>query len=81
MTKEERHSLILDTLIKHESITVSNLSTLLEVSAVTIRKDLSELERNNRLYRSHGRAILIDPYINNSRLSKKKTWPATKKAS
>lgn len=71
MTKEERHNLILDTLIKHESITVSNLSTLLEVSAVTIRKDLSELEKNNRLYRSHGRAILIDPYINNRSIIEK----------
>lgn len=73
MTKEERHSLILDTLIKHESITVSNLSTLLEVSAVTIRKDLSELERSNRLYRSHGRAILIDPYINNRSIIEKES--------
>lgn len=73
MTKEERHSLILDTLIKHESITVSNLSTLLEVSAVTIRKDLSELERSNRLYRSHGRAILIDPYVNNRSIIEKES--------
>lgn len=65
MTKEERHNLILETLMKHESIPVSNLSMLLDVSAVTIRKDLSELEKNSKLYRSHGRAILIDPYINN----------------
>lgn len=45
MTKEERHNLILETLMKHESIPVSNLSMLLDVSAVTIRKDLSELEK------------------------------------
>ena len=65
MTKEERHSLIIDTLIKHESIMVSDLSSLLAVSAVTIRKDLTELEKENKLYRSHGKAILINPYINN----------------
>ena len=71
MTKEERHNLILETLIKHESIQVSDLSSLLAVSAVTIRKDLTELEKKNRLYRSHGRAILIDPYIANRSINEK----------
>lgn len=71
MTKEERHQLILETLIKHESVQVSDLSTLLEVSAVTIRKDLTELEKENKLYRSHGKAILINPYINNRSVNEK----------
>ncbi|MBR6760370.1 MAG: DeoR/GlpR transcriptional regulator [Alistipes sp.] len=71
MTKEERHHLILETLIKHESVQVSDLSTLLEVSAVTIRKDLTELESENKLYRSHGKAILINPYINNRSVNEK----------
>lgn len=71
MTKEERHELILETLIKHESVQVSDLSTLLEVSAVTIRKDLTELEKENKLYRSHGKAILINPYINNRSVNEK----------
>lgn len=76
MTKEERHSLIIDTLIKHESIMVSDLSSLLAVSAVTIRKDLTELEKENKLYRSHGKAILINPYINNRSVNEKeKTIP------
>ena len=65
MTKEERHQLIIDTLMKHESIQVSDLSSLLDVSTVTIRKDLTELEKGNKLYRSHGKAILINPYVNN----------------
>ena len=43
MTKEERHNLILETLIRHESIPVSSLSLLLDVSAVTIRKDLTDV--------------------------------------
>ena len=71
MTKEERHSLIIDTLIKHESIMVSDLSSLLAVSAVTIRKDLTEIEKENKLYRSHGKAILINPYINNRSVNEK----------
>lgn len=71
MTKEERHQLILETLIKQESAQVSDLSALLEVSAVTIRKDLTELENENKLYRSHGKAILINPYINNRSVNEK----------
>lgn len=71
MTKEERHQLILDTLMKHESIQVSDLSSLLGVSTVTIRKDLTELEKNSKLYRSHGKAILINPYINNRSVNEK----------
>lgn len=71
MTKEERQELILETLIKHESVQVSDLSTLLEVSAVTVRKDLTELEKENKLYRSHGKAILINPYINNRSVNEK----------
>ena len=38
---------------------------------MTIRKDLTELERANKLYRSHGKAILINPYINNRSVNEK----------
>ena len=71
MTKEERHQLILDTLMKHESIQVSDLSSLLGVSTVTIRKDLTELEKGSKLYPSPGKAILINPYINNRSINEK----------
>lgn len=81
MTKEERHQLILDILMKHESVQVSNLSSLLEVSAVTIRKDLTELERENKLYRSHGKAILINPYINNRSVNEKEKLATEEKNS
>ncbi len=80
MTKEERHQLIIDTLMKHESIQVSDLSSLLDVSTVTIRKDLTELEKGNKLYRSHGKAILINPYVNNRSVNEKeKLCPDEKK--
>ena len=58
-------------LLRKESASVAELSSQLQVSAVTIRKDLSELELAKKLYRSHGNAILIDPYINNRSISEK----------
>lgn len=57
--------------MKKESIPVSDLSILLDVSTVTIRKDLTELEQQNKLYRTHGKAILINPYINNRSVNEK----------
>ena len=44
MTKEERHSIILDLLLQNDSILVTDLAEKLNVSSVTIRKDLTELE-------------------------------------
>ena len=37
MTKEQRHELIMEALIKHGSVLVSDLVTMLDVSAVTVR--------------------------------------------
>lgn len=71
MTKEERENAILNQLQVHGSALVTELSALLEVSTVTIRKDLTELERNGKLYRSHGKAILINPFTNNRTVSEK----------
>ncbi|MBR1551955.1 MAG: DeoR/GlpR transcriptional regulator [Muribaculaceae bacterium] len=71
MTKESRHNTIMELLMKHGSIQVSDLVNLLNVSSVTIRKDLTELEKQDKLYRSHGKAILINPYINNRAVSEK----------
>lgn len=61
----------MDMLIQQNSIPVTDLSDRLQVSSVTIRKDLTELERAKKLYRSHGRAILINPYINNRNVNVK----------
>ena len=51
--------------MREGSVQVSDLSAKLEVSSVTIRKDLTELEKEGKLYRSHGKAILINPFMNN----------------
>lgn len=79
MTKEERHEIILDNLLSHERLVVSELAELLHVSAVTIRKDLTELEKKGLLYRSHGHAIKMNPYINNRTVNEKeKLMPGQK---
>lgn len=81
MSKEERHAAILERLMMFESVQVSDLATLLNVSLVTIRKDLTELEKANKLYRSHGKAILINPYINNRNVSEKEKLNTSEKRS
>ena len=64
MTINERHDLIIKELDTKGQVSVTELSTMLNVSEVTIRKDLTMLEQGNRLYRAHGKAIKMSPYIN-----------------
>ena len=52
----ERHNHILERLKDQGYVTVSDLSDQLEVSEVTIRRDLRLLEDRNLLYRTHGGA-------------------------
>lgn len=66
-----RHESILEELTKTGSVTVTKLAKDLNVSTVTIRKDLSALEKKNKLYRSHGKAILMDPYTANKDINDK----------
>ena len=58
---------------------VSELAERLDVSSVTIRKDLTELERAGKLYRSHGKAILINPFANNRSVNEKEGLNAEEK--
>ncbi|MBD9295142.1 MAG: DeoR/GlpR transcriptional regulator [Bacteroidales bacterium] len=67
----ERHKSILDILQLQGSVSVSDLAERLDVSEVTIRKDLSSLEKQNKLYRTHGRAIPISPYIGDRHINEK----------
>lgn len=71
MLKSKRHTTILNLLIKKGSVPVTELAELLHVSSVTIRKDLTELEAANKLYRSHGKAILLNPFTNNRSVNEK----------
>lgn len=59
----ERHRLILEKLTKDKHLEVMDLCNDLDVSAVTIRKDLKLLEQKGLLFRTHGGATLENPYI------------------
>ena len=67
----ERHSRILSLLQQSGSISVTQLAERFRVSEVTIRKDLSYLEQQKKLYRTHGSAILISPYISDRHVNEK----------
>ena len=71
--------MIMEELIKHGSVLVTDLVQLLDVSAVTVRKDLTELEKGDKLYRNHGKAVLINPYINNRPVNEKEKLAADEK--
>ncbi|KHJ39045.1 MULTISPECIES: DeoR/GlpR family DNA-binding transcription regulator [Pedobacter] len=58
----ERHQFILNKLQKEEYIAVVDLCKELDVSPVTIRKDLKLLEEKNLLFKTHGGATLQNPY-------------------
>lgn len=59
-----RHLKIMDILDKKGKIRVDELSRELDVSPVTIRRDLDHLNKKGLLSRTHGGAISIDTAIN-----------------
>jgi len=56
----ERMRIIKNHLLKETKVSVSKLSELLDVTEVTIRRDLEKLERKGFLRRTHGGAILTE---------------------
>jgi DeoR family transcriptional regulator of aga operon len=67
----ERHQHILRALQEKGYVKVADLCKALDVSAVTIRKDLKLLEDKNLLFRSHGGAAVHDPYANDRPVNEK----------
>jgi DeoR/GlpR family transcriptional regulator of sugar metabolism len=62
----ERHETIMNLINKKKQVTVSELSELLNVSISTIRNDLTKLDKDGLLIKTHGGAILQaddDKYI------------------
>ena len=57
----ERHKYILESLAKNGFIKVNEIAKELEVTPVTIRKDLKHLEEKKLLYRTHGSASPVNP--------------------
>src|SRR5690554_6418536 len=58
----ERHRYTLQMLHKNGHVSVADLSKQLQVSEVTIRKDLGQLEQLNLLVQTHGGAVIVDHY-------------------
>jgi len=61
-TLAERHQHILSRLKKEGKVSVVDLCRELDVSSVTIRKDLKLLEDKSLLFRTHGGGTSINPY-------------------
>lgn len=57
MLAEERRFQIREVLAAHRTVTAKYLCEMLQVTAVTIRRDLEALEREGLLVRSHGGAV------------------------
>lgn len=76
----ERHKYILEMLNKNGFIKVSDIAKDLDVTAVTIRKDLKYLEKKKLLYRTHGSASPVNPHTADINLrEKEKLKPNEKK--
>ncbi|WP_205966272.1 DeoR/GlpR family DNA-binding transcription regulator [Parapedobacter sp. SGR-10] len=58
----ERHKYILGTLQKEGFVKVVDIANKLDVTTVTIRKDLKALEEKGLLYRTHGSASPVNPH-------------------
>lgn len=75
----ERHQYILNKVQTEGSIDVQSLCKSLDVSSVTIRKDLKLLEDKNLLYRTHGGATLNNPYTVDRPVNEKEHLQSTEK--
>jgi DeoR family transcriptional regulator, fructose operon transcriptional repressor len=77
MSQEERFKYILENLDAHNYISVSDLSLKFEVSQMTIRRDLTDLEGRGLLKRKHGGAVSSEAipsiFSFDKRLEKNKT--------
>lgn len=59
MLKAERHQIILHELGIHNRVLLSDMAQLLQVSVDTVRRDIAELQRVNKLKRVHGGALSL----------------------
>lgn len=76
----ERHQHIMDSLKKKGSVQVVALCQELNVSSVTIRKDLQFLEDKKQLFRTHGGATATNPYIGDRPVNEKVSIQSAEKS-
>jgi DeoR/GlpR family transcriptional regulator of sugar metabolism len=58
MFADQRRNLIIEILTEKGTVTVNDLTNLLDISAATIRSDLNQMEKQGLLIRTHGGAML-----------------------
>lgn len=75
----ERHRIILKILDDNGHVNVQELSINMNVSDVTIRKDLKLLEDKHLLFRTHGGASKENPYANDKPVAEKERLNADEK--
>lgn len=61
MMLTQRQRSILDTLTQHDSVSISDLAQTLQVSPMTVHRDLDQLERAGRLRKVRGGALPAEP--------------------
>ena len=81
MLPAERRHRILELLVRNKSITVKTLCDSLEASEATIRRDLTALESEGKLERTHGGAMIsnLSPLDYEASFYQKETLQATQK--
>lgn len=79
VTITERHQFILNKLQNEGYAQVLDLCKELNVSSVTIRKDLKLLEDKRLLYRTHGGASMNNPYTVDKPVNEKEKLQSTEK--
>ncbi|MHB8063922.1 MAG: DeoR/GlpR family DNA-binding transcription regulator [Ruminiclostridium sp.] len=60
MFAAQRIKVIKEIMIKNKSVDIATLTNILNVSDVTVRKDLDTLEKENFLVKNHGGAVIVD---------------------
>ncbi|HKZ38575.1 MAG TPA: DeoR/GlpR family DNA-binding transcription regulator [Chryseolinea sp.] len=79
MSITDRHELILKKLQQNGRVSIQELSDLIQVSGVTIRKDLKLLEDKHLLFRTMGGASLNNPYTIERPINEKELLNAAEK--
>jgi len=69
MLTEQRHEIILNLLKEKGSITINEIRETLGVSESTARRDLTELDKDNKLTKVFGGAVLTNSVVTTSELS------------
>ncbi|WRS28322.1 DeoR/GlpR family DNA-binding transcription regulator [Oscillospiraceae bacterium MB08-C2-2] len=61
MLAEERKNKILELISEKKIVKVTELSTLLKATEATVRRDLEDLQAQNKVHRVHGGATSVNP--------------------